>query len=300
MIFKIKQALFEKTDSVCLQRFRRRNKIWICLLKWFLCLGLIRTCSSQQPETFIMFTSSRVLPAHTHTHTPAGIDTNTPGWCHLKVSRSRRRWRDQQSSPVWRHFYSAKLCDARSLCAVLRSQAADCLDVVPQLAANFAAHRLLQGEQLLHCQHCECPDAAQQRTAHRYCLQHSTPNNHLPAFPGIRSVLCPPSCSWQVPGSVRIHLLSSVSIVQANGVHLPCCDLRVSWSTQNESKLHQVRVGGWSQTSARWCKLRGVAECVSWLRLCRAPPGGRVRAVRTLCFTTTTTLRLGLVFKITL
>lgn len=113
-------------------------------------------------------------------------------------------------------------------------------------------------------------------------------------------VLCPPSCSWQVPGSVRIHLLSSVSIVQANDVHLPCCDLRVSWSTQNESKLHQVRVGGWSQTSTGWCKLRGVAECVSWLRLCRAPPGGRVRAVRALCFTTTTTLRLGLVFKITL
>lgn len=127
-----------------------------------------------------------------------------------------------------------------------------------------------------------------------------TPNNHLPAFPGIRNVLCPPSCSWQVPGLVRIHLLSSVSIVQASDVHLPCCDLRVSWSTQNESKLHQVRVGGWSQTSTRWCKLRGVAECVSWLRLCRAPPGGRVRAVRALCFTTTTTLRLGLVFKITL
>lgn len=60
-------------------------------------------------------------------------------------------------------------------------------------------------------------------------------------------------------------------------------DLRVSWSTQNESKLHQVHVGGWIQTSTCWCKLRGVAECVSWLRLCRAPPEGRVRAVRALC-----------------
>lgn len=43
-----------------------------------------------------------------------------------------------------------------------------------QLAANFAAHRLLQGKQLLHCQHCECPDAPQHHTAHRYCLQHQT------------------------------------------------------------------------------------------------------------------------------
>lgn len=94
--FQNKTSFIWKTDSVCLQRFR--NKIWICLFKWFLCLGLIRTCSSQQPETFIMFTSSRVLPAHTHT--PVGIGTNTPGWCHLKVSRRRRRWRDQQSSRV--------------------------------------------------------------------------------------------------------------------------------------------------------------------------------------------------------
>lgn len=97
--FQNKTNFIWKTDSVCLQRFRRRNKIWICLLKWFLCLGLIRTCYITAAWNIHHVHLFQGITC-THTHTPVGISTNTPGWCHLKVSRSRRRWRDQQSSRV--------------------------------------------------------------------------------------------------------------------------------------------------------------------------------------------------------